>query len=183
MKWRLFLVICQTMIPCCVKQALCFCKIQTFTFFALNVRLHRVEKIPSVQSLVETSSRPNIWGAVIAWCKKEQIVLQMKIIKSYAKRWRACTGLNARARNTYRYQKGISIQTISLFITGREKSLIARTVLSKGSFGLILGGFEFWRFWVLDDFEVWRFWTAFVANLWRILFQKDNQMQNGRTEG
>lgn len=32
----------------------------------LSVLLHRVEKIPSVQSLVATSSLPNIWGAVIA---------------------------------------------------------------------------------------------------------------------
>lgn len=37
------------------------------TFFALCVRLHSVEKIPSVQSLVATSSRPNICGAVIAF--------------------------------------------------------------------------------------------------------------------
>lgn len=36
------------------------------TFLALCVLLHRVEKIPSVQSLVATSSLPNIWGAVIA---------------------------------------------------------------------------------------------------------------------
>lgn len=36
------------------------------TFLVLWVLLHRVEKIPSVQSLVATSSRPNIWGAVIA---------------------------------------------------------------------------------------------------------------------
>ena len=36
------------------------------TFFVLCVLLHNVEKIPSVQSLVATSSRPNIWGAVIA---------------------------------------------------------------------------------------------------------------------
>lgn len=37
-----------------------------YTFFVLCVRLHRVEKIPSVQSLVATSSRPNICGAVMA---------------------------------------------------------------------------------------------------------------------
>ena len=37
-----------------------------FTFFIFNVFLHRAEKIPSVQSLVATSSRPNICGAVIA---------------------------------------------------------------------------------------------------------------------
>lgn len=36
------------------------------TFFALSVFLHRVEKIPSVQSLVATSSVPNICEAVIA---------------------------------------------------------------------------------------------------------------------
>lgn len=35
-------------------------------FFAFRVFLHSVEKMPSVQSLVATSSRPNIWGAVIA---------------------------------------------------------------------------------------------------------------------
>lgn len=36
------------------------------TFLVLWVLLHRVEKIPSVQSLVATSSRPNIWGALMA---------------------------------------------------------------------------------------------------------------------
>lgn len=36
-------------------------------FLAFNVFLHRVEKIPSVQSFVAVSSRPNIWGAVIAF--------------------------------------------------------------------------------------------------------------------
>ena len=35
-------------------------------FLALRVLLQRVEKIPSVQSLVATSSLPNICGAVIA---------------------------------------------------------------------------------------------------------------------
>ena len=35
-------------------------------FFTLCVRLQRVENMPSVQSLVATSSLPNIWGAVIA---------------------------------------------------------------------------------------------------------------------
>lgn len=35
-------------------------------FFALSVFLQSVEKMPSVQSFVATSSRPNIWGAVIA---------------------------------------------------------------------------------------------------------------------
>ena len=35
-------------------------------FFARNVLRHRVEKIPSVQSLVATSSLPNICGAVMA---------------------------------------------------------------------------------------------------------------------
>lgn len=35
-------------------------------FLALNVFLQRVENIPSVQSFVATSSRPNICGAVIA---------------------------------------------------------------------------------------------------------------------
>ena len=35
-------------------------------FFAFRVLLQSVEKIPSVQSLVATSSLPNIWGAVIA---------------------------------------------------------------------------------------------------------------------
>ena len=35
-------------------------------FLARSVFLHSVEKIPSVQSLVETSNRPNIWGAVMA---------------------------------------------------------------------------------------------------------------------
>jgi len=37
------------------------------TFFVLWVLLQRVEKIPSVQSLVATSRRPNICGAVIAF--------------------------------------------------------------------------------------------------------------------
>jgi hypothetical protein len=37
--------------------------IQTCSFFlTLSERLHKVEKIPSVQSLVATSSRPNICG-------------------------------------------------------------------------------------------------------------------------
>ena len=36
------------------------------TFFVFSVRRQRVEKIPSVQSFVATSSRPNIWGAVMA---------------------------------------------------------------------------------------------------------------------
>lgn len=40
--------------------------LEELPFLALRVLLHRVEKIPSVQSLVATSSRPNIWGAVIA---------------------------------------------------------------------------------------------------------------------
>ena len=35
-------------------------------FLAFSDLLHSVEKIPSVQSLVATSRRPNIWGAVIA---------------------------------------------------------------------------------------------------------------------
>ena len=35
-------------------------------FLARSVFLQRVENIPSVQSLVETSSRPNICGAVMA---------------------------------------------------------------------------------------------------------------------
>lgn len=35
-------------------------------FFALSVFLQSVEKMPSVQSFVATSSRPNIWGAVMA---------------------------------------------------------------------------------------------------------------------
>lgn len=35
-------------------------------FFALSVFRQSVEKIPSVQSLVATSRRPNIWGAVMA---------------------------------------------------------------------------------------------------------------------
>ena len=35
-------------------------------FFILSVLRHRVEKIPSVQSLVATSRRPNICGAVMA---------------------------------------------------------------------------------------------------------------------
>lgn len=57
-------------------------------FFALSVFLQRVEKIPSVQSLVATSSRPNIWGAVIAlgfirislwgWPQSRHIFLQSK---------------------------------------------------------------------------------------------------------
>lgn len=43
---------------------------QNSDFLNLRVLLHKVENIPSVQSLVATSSRPNIWGAVIA-CNKE----------------------------------------------------------------------------------------------------------------
>lgn len=35
-------------------------------FLTFKARLHNVEKIPSVQSLVATSNRPNICGAVIA---------------------------------------------------------------------------------------------------------------------
>ena len=35
-------------------------------FFARRVFLHKVEKIPSVQSFVATSNRPNICGAVMA---------------------------------------------------------------------------------------------------------------------
>ena len=35
-------------------------------FLVLSVRLQSAEKMPSVQSLVATSSRPNICGAVIA---------------------------------------------------------------------------------------------------------------------
>ncbi|KAK2185975.1 hypothetical protein NP493_215g01007 [Ridgeia piscesae] len=35
-------------------------------FLARSVRRHKVEKMPSVQSLVATSSRPNICGAVMA---------------------------------------------------------------------------------------------------------------------
>ena len=42
-------------------------KYQQSPFLAFSVLLHRVEKIPSVQSLVATSSRPNICGAVIAF--------------------------------------------------------------------------------------------------------------------
>ena len=38
-----------------------------FTFFALWLLRHKVEKIPSVQSLVDTSRVPNICGAVIAF--------------------------------------------------------------------------------------------------------------------
>ena len=37
------------------------------TFFFLCERRHSVEKMPSVQSLVATSSRPNICGAVMAF--------------------------------------------------------------------------------------------------------------------
>lgn len=36
-------------------------------FLTFKHLLHNVEKIPSVQSFVATSSRPNIWGAVIDW--------------------------------------------------------------------------------------------------------------------
>ena len=36
-------------------------------FLALCVLLQRVEKMPSVQSLVATSRRPNIWGAGFQW--------------------------------------------------------------------------------------------------------------------
>ena len=36
-------------------------------FFVFNDFLHNVEKIPSVQSLVDASNRPNICGAVIAF--------------------------------------------------------------------------------------------------------------------
>ena len=39
---------------------------QELPFLALRVLLQRVEKIPSIQSLVATSKRPNIWGAVMA---------------------------------------------------------------------------------------------------------------------
>ena len=51
------------------------------TFLALSVRLHSVEKIPSVQSLVETSSLPNIWGAVMAYNRKQK--LQEKSLSRY----------------------------------------------------------------------------------------------------
>ncbi len=37
------------------------------TFLVLWVLLHSVEKMPSVQSFVATSRRPNIWGAVMAF--------------------------------------------------------------------------------------------------------------------
>ncbi|RNA11518.1 hypothetical protein BpHYR1_000035 [Brachionus plicatilis] len=36
-------------------------------FFVFNVLRHKVENMPSVQSLVATSNRPNICGAVIAF--------------------------------------------------------------------------------------------------------------------
>lgn len=35
-------------------------------FLVFRVFLHSVEKMPSVQSLVAASKRPNIWGAVMA---------------------------------------------------------------------------------------------------------------------
>ena len=44
-----------------------FCHEAAQTFLVLWVLLHRVEKIPSVQSLVATSRRPNICGAVMAF--------------------------------------------------------------------------------------------------------------------
>lgn len=37
------------------------------TFLIFSVFLHNAEKIPSVQSLVDTSNRPNICGAVMAF--------------------------------------------------------------------------------------------------------------------
>ena len=40
--------------------------IQTFWFWALAAFRQRTAKIPSVQSPVVASSRPNIWGAVMA---------------------------------------------------------------------------------------------------------------------
>lgn len=66
--------------------------------FNFKVFLHRAENMPSVQSLVATSSRPNIWAAVIDFGFILISLFEFKTKDTVKKNWKTFTN-NARHEN------------------------------------------------------------------------------------